>query len=111
MPQITVPPVAEGTSIEVKTPPRIVVATVPTELINFDGKPDYKPAGSRADLLYATNCDGYVLVHETDTYVLASGRWFKLARNRGCRFEPAPNSPFANQAHAPKLTSRFFNAP
>src|SRR5207302_9611833 len=68
---------------QVKTPPRIVVATVPTELINFDGKPDYKPAGSRADLLYATNCDRYVLVHETDTYVLASRRWFQAKPLQG----------------------------
>ncbi|HET9598855.1 MAG TPA: hypothetical protein VFP65_25000, partial [Anaeromyxobacteraceae bacterium] len=36
-------------------PPRIVVATEPTELIVFDGKPSYAPVGKDGNLLYADN--------------------------------------------------------
>jgi hypothetical protein len=60
-------------------PPKVVVATQPTELIVFDGKPVWMPLGTDGKLLYADNTDGHVLVHvETnETYVLVSGRWFK----------------------------------
>ncbi|HTO98739.1 MAG TPA: hypothetical protein VMK66_16935, partial [Myxococcales bacterium] len=70
---------------EMKTPPRIVVATVPTELITFDGKPNYVPVGTGGELLFADNCDGKVLVHSptSETYVLASGRWFKATSLKG----------------------------
>jgi hypothetical protein len=60
-------------------PPRIIVATEPTELIVFDGAPNYVPVGAKADLLYADNADGKVLVYTpaNETYVLAAGRWYK----------------------------------
>jgi len=60
---------------EMKTPPRIVVATEPTELITFDGPPNYVPVGSSGDLLFADNSDGKVLVYApaSDTYLLAAG--------------------------------------
>ncbi len=62
-----------------KTPPRIVVATEPSELFIFDGPPKYIPVGSAADLLYAENTQSNVLVYvpTSETYVLAAGRWFK----------------------------------
>ena len=76
---------ARAAAEQVKSPPRIVVATVPTELISFDGKPNYVTVGSSADLLYADNCDGKVLVHAptNETFVLASGRWFKATSLKG----------------------------
>ncbi len=60
-------------------PPRIVVATEPTELINFAGKPNYVPVTGESDLLYVDNSDGKVVLHvpSKETYVLVSGRWFK----------------------------------
>jgi len=62
-----------------KTPPRVVVATEPTELFIFEGAPRYKPVGTDADLLYAENTQSNVLVYvpTSETYVLAAGRWFK----------------------------------
>ena len=70
---------AEKAAIESATPPRIVVSTEPAELFVFDGPPRYQPVGDDADLLYAENTQRDVLVHVPtgETYVLASGRWFK----------------------------------
>ena len=66
-------------------PPRIVVATEPTELIVFDGKPSYVPVGKDASLLYADNCDHTVLVNvpTSETYLLVAGRWFKASSLEG----------------------------
>src|SRR5262245_18963640 len=36
---------AKAAAEQVKTPPRILVATEPTELISFDGQPNYVPVG------------------------------------------------------------------
>jgi hypothetical protein len=60
-------------------PPAVLVATEPTELFVFDGPPRYVPVGKDADLLYAENTQRDVLVHvpTSETYVLASGRWFR----------------------------------
>lgn len=60
-------------------PPRIVVATEPTELITFAGKPNYVPVTGTSDLLYVDNTDGQVVLYvpEKETYVLVSGRWYK----------------------------------
>src|SRR4051812_21028170 len=76
---------AKAAEEQIKTPPRIVVATEPTELISFDGEPNYVPVGTSADLLFADNCDGKVLVHPatSETFVLAAGRWFKAASLKG----------------------------
>ena len=64
---------------EQKIPPAILVATEPSELFVFDGPPRYVPVGSDAELLYAENTqrDVLVLVSTSETFVLASGRWFK----------------------------------
>ena len=66
-------------------PPRIVVSTEPAELFVFDGPPRYAPVGESADLLYAENTQRHVLVHvpSGETYVLASGRWFKARSLQG----------------------------
>jgi hypothetical protein len=70
---------AEKAFEEPRTPPRIVVSTEPAELFVFEGPPKYVPVGEDADLLYAENTQRDVLVHvpTSETFVLASGRWFK----------------------------------
>lgn len=70
---------AEKALLEPSTPPRIVVATQPTELFVFDGAPQYRPVGDDAYLLYVANTQSHVLVDvlSGETYVLASGRWFR----------------------------------
>lgn len=58
--------------------PKILVGTVPTELIVFKGQPNLVPV-TGTPLLWATNSAIDVLV-DTDTndyYVLISGRWFR----------------------------------
>jgi hypothetical protein len=68
-----------------KEPPKIVVSTEPAELFVFDGPPKYAPVGQSADLLHAENTQRHVLVYVpgNETYVLASGRWFKARSLKG----------------------------
>ncbi len=67
------------------TPPQVVTATVPTELIWTDGRPDFRPVGSSAELLYVENTDSNVFmdVNSKSYYVLLSGRWYKSADLKG----------------------------
>jgi hypothetical protein len=59
-------------------PPRIVVATEPTELIVTDGAPQYAPI-TGTDLLSMTNTESDVIldVSSQQYYLLLSGRWFR----------------------------------
>ena len=61
-------------------PPKVVVATEPTEIVVTEGKPSFKPvAGTNGNLLAVDNTEGDVLldVPNQDYYVLLSGRWFR----------------------------------
>jgi len=73
------------------TAPAIYVATSPTELILFDGQPNFVPiAGTH--LLYGANTTGNVfkLLTDQQTYVLLAGRWFRAPSLRGpWQFVPA----------------------
>ena len=55
-----------------------MTATVPTELIAFDGQPQYAPLVSD-QLLYATNTESDVIreIPTQHIYVLLAGRWFR----------------------------------
>jgi len=61
-------------------PPRVITATEPTELVAFDGAPQYVPlVGDQ--LLYVSNTESDV-VREIPTqsiYVLLAGRWYRAA--------------------------------
>lgn len=66
------------------TPPEIVVATEPTELICSDGAPRWTPIGA-GELLYVQNTEA-PWVREVATnqmYVLISGRWFRTGSPGG----------------------------
>jgi len=58
-------------------PPRIVVATEPSELIASDGPPSWKPVGKGA-LTYIANTESHVVreVATGNVFVLISGRWY-----------------------------------
>lgn len=58
-------------------PPKIYVATKPTELISTTGEPEYTPI-SGTELLYMSNTDSDLFLHLTDQqhYVLLAGRWY-----------------------------------
>jgi hypothetical protein len=60
-----------------ESPPAILVATKPSELILTDGKPSYKPIG-QGELLYIDNTDSDVLleIENQQHFVLLAGRWF-----------------------------------
>ena len=82
--------------------PEIYVATQPTELIVFDGEPNFVPING-THLLYAANTSGNVFRFLTDqqSYVLISGRWF-----RG----PSLDGPW-QYVPATRLPSDFANIP
>jgi hypothetical protein len=65
-------------------PPKIVVATEPTELVVFNGEPEWKPLPD-GDLLYATNTETVVTrdLASNNYFVLVSGRWFKSGSAAG----------------------------
>ncbi|MCU0251084.1 MAG: hypothetical protein MUE61_12795 [Vicinamibacterales bacterium] len=67
-----------------KVPPRIVVATTPTELIATDGQPAWRPLPS-GKLLYVENAETPWLrdLDGQQMYVLLSGRWFKATSTAG----------------------------
>ena len=79
-----VPPDTSTVDQVTGTPPEIVTATEPTELIAFDGEPQLEPlVGDK--LLYATNTESDVL-RDIDTrsiYVLLSGRWYTAKTEQG----------------------------
>jgi hypothetical protein len=60
------------------SPPLLVVATEPTELISSNGDPEFTPL-SETGLLYLANTDSFVFMElETQRfYILVSGRWFR----------------------------------
>lgn len=66
------------------TPPQVIAATQPTELIETTGPAEYGPIDN-TNLLYVTNTDSDVFM-DIDTqslYVLLSGRWFSAASQSG----------------------------
>jgi hypothetical protein len=67
----------EDEDFEPGPPPKVVIATEPTELISSTGEPEYTPIAD-TDLLYMSNTDSDVLLHLTNQqhYVLLAGRWY-----------------------------------
>jgi hypothetical protein len=68
---------AEEKPEEPGPPPKIYVATKPTELISSSGEPEYTPIDG-TELMYMSNTDSDVLMNLNglDKYVLLSGRWY-----------------------------------
>jgi hypothetical protein len=58
--------------------PGLMIATAPTELIVFDGQPQWVPV-EETNLLYAKNTTGNVFKNISDqtTFILVTGRWFR----------------------------------
>src|SRR5262249_21535495 len=58
--------------------PTVYVSTVPTELVQSEGRPDYEPIDG-TDLLYVRNSSTSILLDTKDQrhYLLLSGRWFR----------------------------------
>ena len=64
--------------------PTIYTTQVPTELIVFNGQPDFVPVNA-TQLLWATNTTSDVFIETTNNlyYALMSGRWFRSAALTG----------------------------
>ena len=87
-------------SLENGAPPVVYVATSPTELLMFEGAPNFLPVPG-THLLYAANTSGNVFKLLTDqrVYILISGRWFSAPSLDGpWQFVPGSQLPpdFAN---------------
>jgi hypothetical protein len=67
-----------------QSPPEVIVSTVPAELIQFQGRPQFSPILG-TQLLYITNTDSdlFLRVPERQYYVLLSGRWFRAQNLNG----------------------------
>ena len=62
--------------------PQVVYATSPTELIQFDGEPDWQPLGTEG-IEFGANTRQEVLRLDAKIYLLLSGRWFTAASFAG----------------------------
>lgn len=87
-------------SLSTSATPDVYVATRPSELITFNGSPDYVSIPG-TDLLYAANTSGNVFKSLTDqqNYILISGRWYRASSLNGpWKFVPGNELPrdFAN---------------
>jgi hypothetical protein len=71
-------PEAEDLEGAPTSPPAIVVATEPTELIVTDGQPDWR-ALATGELLYVANTESpwLRLLSSGEMFILLSGRWFR----------------------------------
>jgi hypothetical protein len=78
-----------------ETPPAIVVATVPTELIQTKGEPQWKKYDSvDISIEYADNSEDNLFRVGSVFYVLKSGRWFQSSSlNAGWKFLPVEQLP------------------
>ena len=74
-------------------PPKVIVATEPTELLVIFGQANWSPIKD-TNLLYVSNSEGNIFKHlETQkTYVLLSGRWFEAPSLDGPWVFVAPNA-------------------
>lgn len=74
----------ENKEIDLGSAPKIIVETVPAELISSTGKPKFTPI-TNTDLLYVSNTDSDVLknIKDQNYYVLLSGRWYSSKNLKG----------------------------
>ena len=65
-------------------PPKIVIGSVGTELINIDGEPSFAPL-QNTNLLHVKNSDAdlFLDVKSQNYYILTSGRWFRSKAVKG----------------------------
>lgn len=68
-------------ALKAGTPPKIIVSTVPAELVLTKGSPEYQPV-PRTDLLYVKNTGSDLFMNTKDQnyYLLLSGRWYRAPR-------------------------------
>ena len=81
--------------LESGPPPKIVVATEPTELISSTGKPEYTPIKDTG-LLYLSNSDSdvFMAIESQEIYILLAGRWFSgKSLNGPWQYVPGENCP------------------
>jgi hypothetical protein len=68
---------ADSMTMEMDIPPKIIVSTAPSELIQTDGEPKFEPV-SGTNLLFLTNSESDIImdINSQTYYILLSGRWY-----------------------------------
>lgn len=68
----------DSVSLELSAPPKVILATVPAELIQSDGEPNFNPVAG-TNLLFIDNSESDIImsIDTQEYYVLISGRWYK----------------------------------
>lgn len=94
------PVTGKAPSLSTSATPDVFVATTPSELITFNGEPQFAPIPG-TELLYASNTSANVfkLLSDQQNYLLISGRWYRaLSLNGPWQFVPGNELPgdFAN---------------
>jgi len=81
---VKVMPAPDEEPVDWPTPPEIVVATEPTELIVTDGAPEWTPLAS-GKVLYVSNTESPWLrdIANGNMYLLLSGRWYRSRSQDG----------------------------
>jgi len=79
-----VPPDTSAAAKTPNPPPKVIVATVPTELIFTDGAAKYAPI-SGGELLYVTNSESDILkeISTQKIWIVVSGRWYSSMKLDG----------------------------
>jgi len=74
----------EDDTVEAGPPPKIIIATEPTELISASAGAEYTPIADM-DLLYMSNTESDLFLHiaTQQNYLLAAGRWYAAASVEG----------------------------
>ena len=72
--------------------PTVYVSTVPAELIQTEGRPDYEPIEG-TELLHVPNTSANIILDPTDQrhYILLSGRWFRTTSLTNGPWEYVPH--------------------
>ena len=93
--------------------PAVYVSTVPAELIQTRGRPDYEPIEG-TDLLHVGNSSANIVLDPADQrhYVLLSGRWFRSASLAEGPWEYVPHDKLpAAFARSPRRTPGARSSP
>ena len=86
----------DSTSMNLKSPPKIIVSTEPADLIQTDGEPKFEPVQG-TDLLFLSNSESDIImdIKSQQYYILISGRWYTSKDLKGMKwsFVPPENLP------------------
>jgi hypothetical protein len=94
----------DSATINLTSPPKIIVSTEPAELIQTDGEPKFEPVQG-TDLLFLSNSESDIImdIQSQQYYILISGRWYTSKDLKGMKWSfISPEDLPANFAKIPE---------